>query len=105
MRASGFGKGGHDLLGRPIAKAGLIVGRQIGRHEDTETGHRQAEIGAAEITDRRCRDVLDLAHIALPSDLCPRRSRGRFFNIDLINTLEADSRAARLHRQLVKPAI
>jgi hypothetical protein len=32
--------------------------------------------------------------------------RDWFFNIDLINTLEADSRTARLlHRQLVKPAI
>jgi hypothetical protein len=31
--------------------------------------------------------------------------RGWFFNIDLINKLETDSRAARPHRQLVKPAI
>jgi hypothetical protein len=51
------------------------------------------------------RDLLDLAHIALPGDGRPRRSRGRFFKIDLINKLEAKSRAARLHRQLVKPAI
>jgi hypothetical protein len=43
--------------------------------------------------------------IALPGDHCPRRSRGRFFTIDLINKLETDSRAARLHHQLVKPAI
>jgi hypothetical protein len=28
------------------------------------------------------------------------RRRGRFFNIDLINKLEADSRAAGPHRQL-----
>jgi hypothetical protein len=41
------------------------------------------------------------AHIALPGDHRPRRSRGRFFDIDLINKLEADSRAARPHRQLV----
>jgi hypothetical protein len=32
-------------------------------------------------------------------------ARLAFFNIDLINELEAGSRAARLHRQLVKPAI
>jgi hypothetical protein len=43
--------------------------------------------------------------MALPGDHRPRRSRGRFFNIDLINKLDADSRAARLHRQSVKPAI
>jgi hypothetical protein len=40
-----------------------------------------------------------------PAEPRPRRSRGRFFNIDLINKLEADSRAARPHRQLVEPAI
>jgi hypothetical protein len=37
------------------------------------------------------RDLLNLPHIALPGDRRPRRSRGRFFNIDLINKLEADS--------------
>jgi hypothetical protein len=31
--------------------------------------------------------------------------RSRFFNIDLIDTLEADGRAARPHRQVVEPAI
>jgi hypothetical protein len=46
------------------------------------------------------RDVLDLAHIALPGGHRPRRNRGQFFNIDLINKLEADSGAARPHRQL-----
>ena len=51
------------------------------------------------------RDLLDLAHIALPGGHRPRHSRSRFFSIDLINTLEADSRAARPHRQLVEPAI
>jgi hypothetical protein len=44
------------------------------------------------------RDVLDLAHIALPGGHGQRRNRGRFFNIDLMNKLEADSRAARPHR-------
>jgi hypothetical protein len=39
------------------------------------------------------RDLLDLAHIALPGGHRPRHSRGRFLNIDLINKLEADSRA------------
>jgi hypothetical protein len=34
-----------------------------------------------------------------------RGSQGRFFNIDLINELEAESHAARPHRQLAKPAI
>jgi hypothetical protein len=43
--------------------------------------------------------------MALPGGHRPRRSRGRFFNIELINRLEADSRAARPHRQLAKPAI
>jgi hypothetical protein len=60
---------------------------------------------AAPPPDRRCRDVLDLAHVALSGGHRPRRSRGRFFNIDLINKLEADSHAARPHRQLAKPAI
>jgi hypothetical protein len=50
-------------------------------------------------------DPSPFAHTALPGDHRSRRSRGRFFNIDLINKLEADSLAARLHRQLVKPAI
>jgi hypothetical protein len=51
------------------------------------------------------RDVLDLAHMALPGEHRPRRSRGRFLNNDLINKLKADSRAPRPHRQLVEPAI
>jgi hypothetical protein len=51
------------------------------------------------------RDLLDLAHITFPGGHRPRHSRSRFFSIDLINTLEADSRAARPHRQLVEPAI
>jgi hypothetical protein len=38
--------------------------------------------------DRRCRDVLDLAQIALPGGNCPRQKRGRLFNIDLMNKLE-----------------
>jgi hypothetical protein len=50
-------------------------------------------------------EVLDLAHIALPGGHGPRRNRGRFFNIDLINKRKADNRAARPHRQLVKSAI
>ena len=55
---------------------------------------------AATPPDRRCRDVLDLSHMALSGGHRPRRSRGRFFNIDLINELEAESRAARPHRRL-----
>jgi hypothetical protein len=43
------------------------------------------------------RDVLDLAHMALPGGHVQRRNRGRLFNVDLINKLEADSRAARPH--------
>jgi hypothetical protein len=51
------------------------------------------------------RDMLDLAHMALPGGHRPQHSRGGFFNIDLINRLEADSRAARPHPQLAKAAI
>jgi hypothetical protein len=40
------------------------------------------------------RDVLDLAHIPLPGGHGQRRNRGRLFNVDLVNKLEADSRAA-----------
>jgi hypothetical protein len=43
----------------------------------------------------------DAIHMSLPNS----GDRGGYSTIDLINKLEADSRAARLHRQLVKPAI
>jgi hypothetical protein len=48
--------------------------------------------------------VLDLAYIALPGGCRALRNRGRTFNIDLVNKLEADSRAAKLHA-IGKPAI
>jgi hypothetical protein len=35
---------------------------------------------------RRCRDVLDLAHMALVGGHRPHRNRDRLFTIDLINT-------------------
>jgi hypothetical protein len=45
---------------------------------------------------RYCNDIR--AHMAPPGGHRPRRNRGRLLNIDLVNKLAADSRAAGPHR-------